>query len=145
MTNQTFILKAWNGQTKTRRNNSLVFERMGNEKVLYSYGYHYPLLFTINGKTIRNVTGYSHTTAKHINLTRCVDAYDVQCGYGFHLYRGSDGEAKNAESLRLVLLDKITRLDKEIASKTRKDTKIYARLLSDLEDTRKVYRLIFED
>jgi len=32
----------------------------------YSYGYHYPLLIKCNGYWLRNIKGYSSSTAKHI-------------------------------------------------------------------------------
>lgn len=35
--------------------------------VLYSYGSHYPLMFKVNDVLFINTSGYSNTTAKHIN------------------------------------------------------------------------------
>lgn len=51
------------GDTKTsKRLGNLLFEN----GVLYSYSYHYPLLFKVKGELFVNNTGYSVTTAKHI-------------------------------------------------------------------------------
>ena len=46
--------------------------------VMYSYGTHYPLLFKINGLSFVNVSGYSQTTAKHINYARPFAQYEVE-------------------------------------------------------------------
>lgn len=68
MTTADFIAKTfnttndkWGRYGYERRCSSVFTDRDGN---VYSYGYHYPLLFTIGGLTFINTTGYSSTTAK---------------------------------------------------------------------------------
>lgn len=64
---RVFIGECVNGnQTKERTVSSVYFDG----DTIYSYGYHYPLLFKIGGKWILNDTGYSSTTAKHISWAR---------------------------------------------------------------------------
>lgn len=73
MNNRTFINSCdiWNVNAKEKRNWNLFFEK----GVLYSYGYHYPLCFEIDGIVWRNTRGYSVTTSKHISLCNgvCVE------------------------------------------------------------------------
>lgn len=46
--------------------------------VLYSYGYHYPLLFEVNGLRFVNTRGYSNTTSKHIAMAWLEAEYEVK-------------------------------------------------------------------
>lgn len=48
---------------------------------MYSYGYHYPLLFDVNGLKFINTMGYSNTTAKHISHARNLAQYEVHIPY----------------------------------------------------------------
>lgn len=48
---------------------------------MYSYGYHYPLLFDVNGLKFINTIGYSQTTAKHISYARNLAQHEVHIPY----------------------------------------------------------------
>jgi hypothetical protein len=48
---------------------------------MYSYGYHYPLLFDVNGLKFINTAGYSNTTAKHISHARSLAQHEVHIPY----------------------------------------------------------------
>lgn len=73
MTNKEFIQEKATqlkiGQSIDGSHNSLY----ASGDAIYSYGYHYPLLFRITNPNtnqsflVCNVTGYSSTTSKHIN------------------------------------------------------------------------------
>ena len=65
MTTRDFITKAVTGGFghASKECSSVMFD---GENV-YSYGYHYPLLVQVAGQWILNDSGYSNTTAKHIN------------------------------------------------------------------------------
>lgn len=125
MTTRDFIYKKFYGYTNATSCSSVFGDSDGT---IYSYGYHYPLLFTVKGKTVRNVTGYSNTTARHIHWSRDVDAIDIVAGGGFRL--SSDDETnynKLVESQRKY----VQRLADKLASKKRKDTQVYKWLEHD--------------
>lgn len=122
MTTKDFIINAFNGRTRATACSS-VFQD-GNHNI-YSYGYHYPLLFTIAGKAIRNVRGYSNTTARHISYTYNVDAISIHTLSGFRL-TGSDSDIIN--SLAVGQRQYIAGLQSELDGKKRKDTAIYSDL-----------------
>lgn len=83
MTNQLFIHKIANNEfkeKKTRSHGSLFYDRL--KDTIYSYGYHYPLLFPIklsDNRTLYlvNNQGYSNTTSKHIGLASRYASYSV--------------------------------------------------------------------
>ena len=59
------------GNKTSSRGNNIFFEEPfdGADRVLYSYGYHFPIaLIDRAGRCFFTVRGYSNTTAKHINL-----------------------------------------------------------------------------
>lgn len=126
MTTGEFINKAFNGKTKKTHCSSVIADSNGD---LFSYGYHYPLLFRVKGRAIRNVRGYSNTTAKHISWTRDIDAIDVHTLYGFRL-------VGNTESILYELIkgqqQYIESIQDQMNSKTRKDTQVYKWLEYDL-------------
>lgn len=124
MTTREFITKAWNGQTRKRECSSVFIDG----QAIYSYGYHYPLLFKVNGKTVRNVTGYSNTTARHIQWSRDVEAIDIHAGYRFKL-RGNDDEIM--QDLIEGQMHYINALKDQMQAKKRKDTQVYKWLKFD--------------
>lgn len=125
MTTREFITQAWYGNTKRTTCSSVFADSNGN---IFSYGYHYPLLFTLNGKAIRNVRGYSSTTQRHIMWSRDVNAIDVVAPRGFRL-NGSDDE------LLQQLIDSqrahVDSIKREMDTKKRKDTNVYRWLEHD--------------
>lgn len=75
MKTKDFIAK-WYGVAdgEEKRCSSVFKNGKGN---IYSYGYHYPLLFDIAGITFRNVKGYSTSTANHISWCWGVEHEDI--------------------------------------------------------------------
>jgi hypothetical protein len=131
MTTQEFINKNFGvSSTKDRHCSSVIADNNGN---IYSYGYHYPLLFTINGKTFRNVAGYSNTTAKHISWCYNWDSIDVELD---RQAVSAVGDAIRYENETEYALNEIkrclevqnSRIKAEMQAKKRKDTQVYRQL-----------------
>lgn len=129
MDSQTFITKQ-----KERIENSETLKKgekrlaslMADDNIIYSYGYHYPLLFQVTtpeGKKIWvcNNSGYSNTTAKHISLASwqadiCVEVSNM-----------------DYDSIKKSVENKIQRIISQIDSKKRTDTNVYRYLVNDLQ------------
>lgn len=115
MTTRDFITARFYLNTSRTSCSSVMSDSQGN---IYSYGYHYPLLFTLNGKNIRNVRGYSSTTGRHILWSRDVDAIDIHAPAGYRLSDGIqpliDSQTKYVQSLK-----------SEMDAKVRKNTQVY--------------------
>lgn len=167
MTTQEFITRNFGvSSTKDRQCSSVFADHDGN---MYSYGYHYPLLFTVGGKAFRNVAGYSNSTAKHINWAGGHDAIDVELtGDNQYSWRNSENAAKvphllymrhayggvkdaaTAKKLDRAILKAIKKdltaqrdnITETMASKKRQDTQVYKWLQFDLDRvTRSLERL----
>lgn len=119
MTTKQFIKKALDGTTRTTRCSSVFVD---NDRTIYSYGYHYPLVKIIDGKAFINSRGYSVSTSKHIGwafqaaseIVGYNNTFHAPTTYGLHkggIVRGASEE--------------ITRLEAEMATKKRKDTRVY--------------------
>lgn len=87
---------------------------------MYSYGYHYPLLFDVNGLKFINTTGYSNTTAKHISHARNLAQHEVHIPYS--------NRDISPLAIQKALEDERAYLNEEIANIKRKNTKKEARL-----------------
>lgn len=125
MTTAQFIAKTYNTTaTRERRCSSVFTDYEGN---VYSYGYHYPLAFNIDGLDFINTSGYSSTTAKHIMWAReAVSAHiEVELNGARLPLTLDDIEAK--------LGAKVVELHTAMASKKRKDTQVYKHLEQDYE------------
>ncbi len=162
MTSAEFIKRQFgNDDGKEKSLSSIWKDGKGN---IYSYGRHYPLLFTVGGLTFRNCTGYSNTTAKHINWAGNWNTGEIAIDVwlsGCNLYTwnnpensgkvpallnlakysdGSDPEAdKKIEEaiLKAVFADleaELVDINKRIASKKRTDTAIYKSLIAERSD-----------
>jgi hypothetical protein len=159
MTTQEFITKNIGVASERDRKCSSVFaDHSGN---IYSYGYHYPLLFKVGELTFRNNTGYSNTTAKHINWAGQADrgAIDVWLSgcnqyswrnsenahkvpallYALEHYatKGVDDKPLIEEIMRAVFADleaELVDINERIASKKRTDTQIYKSLMAERSD-----------
>lgn len=127
MTTKDFITKAFNQTTKARRCSSVFAE--GRD--VYSYGYHYPLLFMVANKVIRNVTGYSITTSRHISDSRTVSAIDIHCG---HTFRLTGNNLQMFEELTQAQTEYIQSIKKEMQAKKRKNTQVYSGLHQRLQE-----------
>lgn len=109
--------------------NSVVKDENG---VIYSYGWHYPLLFKVKGLWFVNNAGYSVTTSRHISWAhQAVEykAYKVIVP-GEHRY-GIEG----AEQVENWLADEMTELILEMSKKKRKNTGVYQNLSYKLAET----------
>jgi hypothetical protein len=154
MTTQEFISRNFGvTSTKDRSCSSVWADNTGN---IYSYGRHYPLLFTVDGVTFVNATGYSNTTAKHINWARQAshDAVNLWVsGCNQYTWRNPDHSQKIPALLsiahygmtpailkalkRAVLADleaeRVNVADR-MASKKRTDTQVYRWLIAERDD-----------
>lgn len=137
MTTAEFIYNTYNTRgTKERRCSSVFTDMQG---VVYSYGYHYPLAFNVAGLDFVNVAGYSSSTAKHIAWAKNALGY----GYfiGVKLTRDasrivSDAFAPDENRLSAILAlltDERDKVELDMASKSRKDTSVYAWLQSQFD------------
>lgn len=140
MNNLTWIDKAFNG--KTRANNKSIVKDDNNN--IYSYGWHYPLLFRVGDKVLLNDIGYSNTTAKHINHASTVEPdairvklYPEREGYGSsYTHIGRMLWYGEGESSPETVLDEIiggmqhhlSDLYDKMELKKRKDTQVYKSL-----------------
>ena len=86
MTTKEFIRRCATGEQSRAKEVSSVFF---DGKTVYSYGYHYPLLFRAGDAWIVNRRGYSVTTAKHIGIASMYADYWIEIPN--HQYRGAHG------------------------------------------------------
>jgi hypothetical protein len=88
------------GGYEDKRCSSVIF----SSGVLYSYGYHYPLMWTVKSRDGRdvlfvNTRGYSVTTAKHINWAFRAAYKHGMKAHAINLGRGGSGDYKNTEGV----------------------------------------------
>lgn len=125
MNNHDFIASF--GTQKYKVYSSLVRDDDGN---IYSFGFHYPLLFSIGSLWYRNTAGYSSTTSRHIGIAGQWSDVDVEIPNN-----GRRGVPKYWE-ISEWLATTVTNLEEQLGLKKRKDTKIYAQITEDLERAR---------
>jgi len=136
MTTAEFIKKTYNTTSTRERFCSSVFtDYEGN---VYSYGYHYPLLFKVEGLDILNVTGYSNTTAKHINWARQAVSNPVEVEL-----RGARLPL-TLDDIEAKLGAKVVELHSQMQAKKRKDTQVYKHLEQEYEQTLADYNRVKE-
>lgn len=131
MTTRDFIYKVLKGETRKDFCSSVYASTDADGQVtVYSYGYHYPLAKIINGVGFVNNRGYSNTTAKHINwaFDAISDIVGYANTYGVPL---TDGDSLTKRGLLSSATRELERITKEMASKKRKDTQVYANLERD--------------
>lgn len=136
MTTRDFIAKTYAIPSNKERHCSSVFTDYSG--TVYSYGYHYPLAFKLAGFNFINTAGYSNTTAKHISWAWSAVGYDA---ISVKLYRDDARViASSYEPLSTKLKTIWSALDREIQeltqlrdSKKRKDTAVYRRIESELQ------------
>ena len=128
MTTRDFIAKTYGVQASKERHCSSVFtDYDGN---VYSYGYHYPLLFKVAGHNFVNTMGYSNTTAKHIGWAWSAVDYNATA---VELSRDDArviASSYHSDSDKLQVLARATAqmvADAQVAcsAKKRKDTQVY--------------------
>jgi hypothetical protein len=118
MTTREFISKNFGVAGREKTCSSVFKDFDGN---IYSYGYHYPLLIKVGNKVFRNVSGYSNTTARHIQWSRDIDAINIHFDRDFRL--GND--AWNIQSAKSGQLKYIDSLKRQLDAKKRKNTQVY--------------------
>jgi hypothetical protein len=132
MTTQDFIRKNYGiSSYKERRCSSVFADNDGN---IYSYGYHYPLLFEVDGKTFVNDTGYSSTTGKHIRWAKGAMGY---CGYINVKLDGARLPLDMATIIEKLHKEKSSvesRINHHISRGRKTDTQVYRAMLDDLLD-----------
>lgn len=127
MTSRDFIIKQFgNDDGKTKYLSSIVKDGNGN---IYSYGYHYPLLFNIAGCAVINTRGYSNTTGRHIHWAWSAAGSDA---IGVEL-AGGDRLPLTLATIELRLCEQSDRLTKVLWDIKRKDTARYTGLNEQLE------------
>ena len=127
MNNTTFIEKAFYGLTNRDSHGNL---HKDNDNNIYSYGYHYPLLFRAqdNDKLVFvNVTGYSNSTSKHIQ--KAWSAIDYK---GIAVKLNGERLPVTAHRMMILLGAQAVELKSTMDSKKRKDTQVYRGLQYDL-------------
>lgn len=155
MTTQEFIKRQFGNSDGKDKSLSSVWK--SGEGNIYSYGRHYPLLFTIDGVDFVNSTGYSNTTAKHINWAKAASNYTAievwLDGCNLYTWNNPENSDKVPSLLRLAeygmtpeilkalkkailrdLTNEIADIRDRMDAKTRKDTKIYASLVDEFAD-----------
>lgn len=152
MTTAQFISKNFGvASAKDRSCSSVWADHNGN---IYSYGYHYPLLFEIGGLIFRNRTGYSNTTARHIHWASGFGAIDVWLS-GCNMYSWSNAEnhdkvpallrhawpdmpAATLTALKQAIMADLSaeldNINERIASKKRTNTQVYQMLITERDD-----------
>ena len=93
---------------------------------MYSYGYHYPLLFEVNGLKFINTTGYSQTTAKHISHARNLAQHEVHIPY--------NNRDISPLAIQKALVDERAYISEQIEAIKRKNTKKEARLQQKINE-----------
>lgn len=137
MTTRDFITKNYNVIGDTRQCSSVMASTNGT---IYSYGSHYPLAFQIEGLDFINESGYSNTTRRHIHWAKQALDYDY---IGVELSRQdvSDFNAWNATTRdKLTIMEraldrKARALIEELNAKTRRDTKLFRALETEVART----------
>jgi len=119
MTTRDFIAKTYNTFSDRERRCSSVFTDYNG--TVYSYGYHYPLLFKVNGLSFVNVRGYSNTTAKHINWARSAEPNAIPV----ILSRDDRAQFTDIHTLVSRLYEQLNDIMNQMISKRRKDTAVY--------------------
>lgn len=146
MTTRDFIAKYYGVKDGKVRACASVFK--DEDGIIYSYGYHYPLVFQVAGMTFINIQGYSVTTSKHIGWAWSAVGYDA---IGVKLDDQAKREIPRAYVTDSVKIQEIIRcLQAEaksyreaMAKKKRKDTDVYRYLNYNLERaTMRIYRVL---
>lgn len=126
MTTRDFIRNTFNTtSTRERRCSSVFADEDGN---IYSYGYHYPLLFQVGGLYFVNTTGYSNTTAKHIGWAWAAVDYNA-----IAVKLNGKRKPETLDTIATLLAAQIVELQSEIDKKKRKDTQVCRDLQAQLE------------
>lgn len=145
MTTREFINRNFGVNDDKKRWCSSVFKDYNGD--IYSYGYHYPLLLKIDGLAFRNVSGYSNTTAKHINWSFDQCDFDVKLtSEDARMLYGCKSDTMRLGVVRAALERERDDLLAQMFAKKRKNTLVFAtlneqfsRVATALDDLRRVY------
>lgn len=134
MTTRDFIAR-WHGvKDGTERWCSSVFKNGRGD--IFSYGYHYPLLFEVAGQWFINDAGYSNTTARHIYWAKQALGYSATPvklnGSQARVIANNNSTTDKLTAVRQALHEEHGQLRRDMLSKKRRDTKVYAHLRAEL-------------
>lgn len=137
MTSKEFIERELNNDNGVERICSSIYK--DGEGNIYSYGTHYPLVFTVYGYTFINTAGYSNTTSRHINwawqaLDYSPEVIDIKLPSSFRLHRNKPELIKE---LRNILADQAAEAMIQMDKKKRKNTRVYEVLYNNYKTARK--------
>lgn len=138
MTTLEFIEKTFGAQSERIKECSSVFtDRDGN---VYSYGYHYPLLFKVGGLVFVNTTGYSSTTNRHIYWAKQAVGYEC---VSVEL-NGDRLPGLTLERIRELLGAQVVEAKAKMDAKKRKNTQVYAFLENQYQKVLADYNKVVE-
>lgn len=135
MTTRDFIAKTYNTTAARERRCSSVFTDY--QGTVYSYGYHYPLAFNINGLDFVNTRGYSNTTAKHISWAQRALNYEhvsveINRDDAQVIISSYASDSEKLDIVRAALQRQASDLMAQMQSKKRRDTWVYKNLEGNL-------------
>ena len=145
MTTQQFLTKNIGKVRSDGASKSFASVMVDHNGIAYSYGYHYPLAAIIDGIGFVNNSGYSNTTAKHINWARSALHNQVNNVYSVKLRSGryyGTGDKFTAADMYEATKSEITRITAVMNGKKRKDTQVYSWLQYDLDSQYKTLEAI---
>lgn len=143
MTTQDFISKTYDTTATRERHCSSVFTDYNG--TVYSYGYHYPLAFNVNGLDFVNTAGYSSTTAKHIAWAKHSLGYDNYIGVKLNraeapvIASSLSTQDEKIAAIKTALEREILQLKERADSKKRKNTAVYYSIERELHQARVNY------
>ena len=134
MTTRDFIARWYGVGDGVERWCSSVFKNGRGD--IFSYGYHYPLLFKVAGHWFINDAGYSNTTARHIHWANDAAGYlatPVKLdGRQAQVIANNGSTIDRLKVVRQALHEEHNKLRRDMLSKKRRDTKVYAHLRAEL-------------
>jgi hypothetical protein len=130
MTTQEFIARTFNTTSDRERHCSSVFT--DHNGTVYSYGYHYPLAFNVDGLNFINARGYSSSTGRHISWAKRAIGNYIEVWLPRPEY-GQRGEYTLDDVMRALQAERLD-IERRMSECKRKNTKKYARLVAEHED-----------
>lgn len=134
MTTRDFIKKNYGVHGGIRKCSSVMVDTNGT---VYSYGYHYPLVFQTvedNGLYFINTSGYSSTTGKHIRWAKDAVGYGNYIEVDLPGRNAYHGEAHySVDDVLYLLENKRDTIFNEMAKKKRRNTQVFQSLMTELK------------
>lgn len=135
MTTRDFIKNNLGEPSTRERHCSSVYANSKGD--IFSYGPHYPLVFTVAGETFINVSGYSMTTAKHIIWAKNAVDYNYTPVELWKTEADIIADPFATDEQRLMALERATmrmikQRTEERNKKKRTDTQVYKDLTAQI-------------